>query len=394
MTTLLPKDSGLHQHREHPLAAYLALFSAVAALTALGIVMVLSASFVRSIETSGSSLGIFTRQLLTLVIAIPVAYVAMRMPTLRWRTLAAPFMIFAIVLQGLVFMPGLRQTINGNTNWIDLGPITVQPSEPAKLALVIWFAHVMSNVDMRTMSVGRVVSMIGLGAGPLLGLVLLGHDLGTALIMATIVGVMLFMGGLRKRVIVALSAPALLFLVFLVTLKGNRIARIMAFTDPFSEANYLDAGWQPAHGIMAMATGGFFGVGLGASRQKWKNLGPEAHTDFIFAVIGEELGLLGSLVTLALFVTLIWASVRLAIRTQDSFTRLVAGGIGAWIGVQALINIGSVIGMVPVVGVPLPLVSYGGSALGTTLLAMGLLLGIARREPGVRAALAARTRRG
>jgi cell division protein FtsW len=326
-----------------------------------------------------------------LVIAVPVGYVAMRIPSARLRVIAAPLLMGAIVLQTMVFVPGLRLTINGNTNWIQVGPFTIQPSEPAKLALVLWFAHVIANVDMRSLTFGRIVSLVALGAGPILGLVLIGHDLGTALIMAAIVAVMLFMGGIRKRVIAALSIPALLFLFFLVNLKGNRIARIMAFTDPFSEANYLDAGWQPAHGIMAMATGGFFGVGLGASRQKWKNLGPEAHTDFIFAVIGEELGLLGSLVTLGLFVTLIWAAVRLAIRAQDPFTRLVAGGISAWIGVQALVNIGSVIGMVPVVGVPLPLVSYGGSALGTTLVAMGVLLGIARREPGVRQALAARS---
>lgn len=390
MTSVSPARVG----RDHPLASYLALFSSIAALTALGMVMVLSASFVRSIEQSGSALAIFAKQLMILAIAIPVVMVVMRIPMERLRRWAGLFMVGAIILQGLVFVPALRLTINGNTNWIHLGPFTIQPSEPAKLALVLWFAHVIAKIDMSSVTLGRVTALVALGAGPILTLVLLGHDLGTALIMAGIVAAMLFIGGIRKRLIAAMSVPAALFLVFLVGLKGSRLQRIMAFTDPFSEANYLDAGWQPAHGIMAMATGGLFGVGLGASRQKWKNLGPEAHTDFIFAVIGEELGLLGSLVTLALFMVLIWAAVRLAIRAHDPFTRLVAGGISAWIGIQALINIGSVIGMVPVVGVPLPLVSFGGSALGTTLVAMGVLLGIARREQGVREALAARSARG
>jgi cell division protein FtsW len=390
VTTTAPRPL---TRRDHPLASYLALVSSVIILTVLGMVMVLSASFVRSLEQNGSSLSIFGRQLLMLAIAVPIAGMVTRIPARGLRRFALPLLIFATFLQALVFVPGLKRSINGNTNWIGIGGFTVQPSELAKLALILFFAHVFATVDMRDLSVARVMALVGVGAGPIILQVLVGHDLGTALILAAIIGVMLFLAGIRKRVIATLAVPAAFFLVFLINLKGSRIARILAVFDPFSDANYLDAGWQPAHGIMAMATGGLFGVGLGASRQKWQNLGPEAHTDFIFAVIGEELGLLGSLVTLALFATLVWAAVRLAIRSKDPFTRLVAGGIAAWIAVQAVINIGSVIGLMPVIGVPLPLVSYGGSALGTTLVAMGVLIGIARREPGVREALAARASR-
>lgn len=379
--------SSVLKHKDHPLAGYYTLFGSAALLTALGIVMVLSASFVRSLEQSGSVFSIFLKQMAMLVVALPLAYAAMRMNPKRLRHFAPALLILAIGLELLVFVPGLKVSINGNTNWIGLGPLTIQPSEPAKLAMVVWLASVFAREDMRTIPMLKLGGYLAVGAGPIIGLVLLGHDLGTALVMMSIVFAMLFFSGVPARVLGLLLVPAVPLLAFLIYLKGSRISRIMAFFDPFSEANYLDAGWQPAHGIMAMATGGLFGVGLGGSRQKWQNLGPEAHTDFIFAVIGEELGLLGSLVTLALFFALAWAAIRTAVRTQDFFSRLLVAGITAWIIIQATINIGSVINLFPVVGVPLPLVSYGGSALGTTLVAVGFLLGVARREPGVKEAL-------
>lgn len=375
------------KHKDHPLASYYTLFGAAAMLTALGMVMVLSASFVRSLEQSGSVFSIFFKQMLMLMFALPAAWVAMRMNPKRLRYFAPAILVLAIGLEALVFVPGLRVSINGNTNWIGIGGFTLQPSEPAKLAMVIWFASIFARHDMRTIPFGRLLAFIAIGAGPIIGLVLLGHDLGTALIMMAIVFAMLFFSGVPVRWLGALMIPAIPMIAFLIYLKGNRISRIMAFFDPFSQANYLDAGWQPAHGIMAMATGGLFGVGLGGSRQKWQNLGPEAHTDFIFAVIGEELGLLGALVTLALFLAFVWAGVRTALKAQDIFARLMVGGITAWIAIQATINIASVINLFPVVGVPLPLVSYGGSALGTTVVAIGFVLGVARREPGVKEAL-------
>lgn len=380
MTTVL-------KHKDHPLAGYYTLFGAAAMLTALGMVMVLSASFVRSLEQSGSVFSIFFKQVLMLMLALPLAYAALRMNPKRLRHFAPAILVIAIILEALVFVPGLRVSINGNTNWIGIGGFTVQPSEPAKLAMVIFFASVFARYDMRTISLTRLFSIIVIGAGPIIGLVLLGHDLGTAMIMMAIVFAMLFFAGVPVRHLGALLIPAIPFLGFLIYLKGNRISRIMAFFDPFSQANYLDAGWQPAHGIMAMATGGLFGVGLGGSRQKWQNLGPEAHTDFIFAVIGEELGLLGALIVLVLFLAFTWAGVRTAIRCKDIFARMMVAGVTSWIAIQAALNIASVINLFPVVGVPLPLVSYGGSALGTTVIAIGFVLGVARREPGVKEAL-------
>lgn len=380
MTTML-------KHKDHPLAGYYTLFGSAAMLTALGIVMVLSASFVRSLEQSGSVFSIFLKQILMLFLALPVAYAATRMNPKRLREFAPALLFLAIVLEMLVLVPGLRVSINGNANWIGIGGFTIQPSEPAKLAMVIFLAHVFARHDLRTLPLSRLVMYLGISAVPIIGLVLVGHDLGTAMVMMAIVFAMLFFAGLPGRWLAMAVVPAIPLLAFLIFLKGSRVSRIMAAYDPFSDANYLDAGWQPAHGIMAMATGGIFGVGLGGSRQKWQNLGPEAHTDFIFAVIGEELGLLGSLVTLALFLALAWAAIRTAIKTTDIFSRLMVAGITSWIIIQATINIGSVINLFPVVGVPLPLVSYGGSALGTTLVAVGFLLGVARREPGVKQAL-------
>jgi cell division protein FtsW len=171
----------------------------------------------------------------------------------------------------------------------------------------------------------------------------------------------------------------------------ERLSRLTNFIDPLSQ--YGDSGWQASHGFFALATGGLWGVGIGASNQKWGSL-PEAHTDFIFAIIGEEFGLFGTLVVLALFATLAYVGMRIAARTTQPFVRYASGGIVVWLLGQAMINIGMVLGLLPVIGIPLPLISYGGSALLPTLVALGLLLSFARTEPGAKAALRARRRSG
>lgn len=192
---------------------------------------------------------------------------------------------------------------------------------------------------------------------------------------------MLFISGERIPRLLLIGGICLAAIIALALLRPTLLLRLTAFLDPFSAAHYRGLGWQPAHSRMALATGGIFGVGLGGSRQKWGNLGPEAHTDFIFAVIGEEIGLLGTTIVLAAFFMIAWAGIKIAITTRDAFSRYAVAGVTIWIVSQASINIGSVTGVFPVVGLPLPLVSYGGSALISSMIGLALILGVARREP-------------
>jgi cell division protein FtsW len=230
-----------------------------------------------------------------------------------------------------------------------------------------------------------------------MALILVGSDLGTAVLVTGIVAGILFISGLALKVFGLLAVGAgLLFAAFILP-NANRMNRFSAFFDPFAEENYQGVGWQQAHSIMGLASGGAVGTGLGSSKQKWGSL-PEVHTDFIFAVIGEELGLLGTLATLGLFGILILGIFKVAINAQNSFDRYVCAGIGCWISVQVLLNIGTVISVIPVVGVTLPLISYGGSSLIATFIALGYVLGVLRRDPQIASEIrqrkAARTARG
>jgi len=364
---------------QRPQAPYYVLLGAVVILTAFGVIMVLSASGVQAYEQSGTAFSIVGKQLLWVAIGVPLAWLASRLSTARWKMLAWPLFALAIFGQTLLFVHGVGRMVNGNLNWIAIGPVTGQPSEFAKFALIIWGASIISMKEKILHQPKHMVLPLIPGFGIILVLVLAGKDLGTAVIMLTILASMLFVAGASWRLLSSVGLISLLGVAILVVTKGNRVRRFVAALNPFSPQNYLGAGWQPAHGVMAMATGGLFGVGLGASRQKWSNLGPEAHTDFIFAVIGEELGLIGTLLVIALFLGIMWAGTMIALKASDPFVRVSAVGITVWFTFQSVVNIGSVIGLVPVAGVPLPLISYGGSSMVATLVAMGFLLGVARR---------------
>ena len=206
-----------------------------------------------------------------------------------------------------------------------------------------------------------------------------GHDLGTALVLFAILLGMLWVVGAPGAVLRASHlASSACWRSTWPPPTSERLERLTTFADPFKD--YHDAGWQPAHGLYALSTGGWFGQGIGASQQKWGDL-PEAHTDFIFAVLGEELGLVGTLLVIGLFLTIAYAAIRVAIRTADPFVRYMSFGIVVWLLGQMIINVGMVLALLPVIGIPLPLVSYGGSALVPSLVALGLLVGFARREP-------------
>lgn len=373
-----------------PLAPYYLVLGSTVMLTALGLVMVLSASSVESYAASGSSWVIGQRQAIFVAIGLPVLFVASRVPTVWFRRLSLPMLVLSLVLLVLVLVPGIGVSVNGNQNWIDVGgPFRIQPAELAKVALVMWGADMLTRKRKLLHQQKHVLIPLVPVAALVVGLVLLGGDLGTSLILMAIVAGLLFVAGAPLRVFVGLAAPVLLVVTFMTFQRSARLSRLQSFMDPF--ADYEGAGWQAAHSMFALASGGWWGVGLGASSEKWGTL-PEAHTDFIFAIIGEELGMVGTITVLLLFGALILGTLRIAVTTTDLFVRFAAGAMVVWISIQMIINVGGVLSVIPITGVPLPLVSYGGSALLATMFGLGMVLSFARDLPGARQALKARRR--
>lgn len=386
----VPGNAALKQALNHPLSSYYMLLGASALLLTVGLVMVTSASSVFAYRSSGDSYSIVKRQLMWVAIALPLAWAASRVPVEVVRRLAWPAYFLAFLLLALVRVPGLGVTVNGNTNWLALGPITMQPSEVAKFGIVLWAAHVYARKEHRLDKTSHVLVPVVPGVGLITLLVVLGQDLGTALVFGAIVMALLWVVGLDWRFFVG-GAVGLVSVAFLLArTSSERMERLTNFVDPL--ANYHGTGWQPAHGLYALASGKVLGSGIGDSTQKWGDL-PEAHTDFIFAVLGEELGLVGTLLVVALFGVIAFAATRVALDTQDPFVRYASFGIVAWLLGQMMINVGMVLAVLPVIGIPLPLISYGGSALVPSLVALGMIIGFARREPAAAAALAARRTR-
>jgi cell division protein FtsW len=379
----------LGRRLDTPLTSYYLVLGATMALVVIGLVMVLSSSSVESYVDTGSPYAVFLRQAMFAALGLPLMVVAARLRPATWQALAWPMMVAALVGQLLVFTP-LGVDVNGNRNWLEVAGMRMQPSEAAKLALVVWGASVLTRKRALLDQPKHALVPVVPGAGLMLFLVLLGHDLGTSLVLMALVAAVLYVAGAPLRVFAAAAAIASLAVFVLVTGSATRMNRIAVWGGGCSsEQDYLDTCWQSVHGQWALASGGWWGVGLGASREKWGLL-PEAHNDFIFAVIGEELGLTGTLVVLALFAALGVGLYRIVARTDDLFVKIATGGVLAWVLGQAVVNIGAVLGMLPVVGVPLPLVSNGGSALVMTMTALGMVIGFARREPGASEALATR----
>ena len=377
----------LREALDRPLSSYYLLLGASALLLTIGLIMVLSASSVYAFTIYDDSYAVVKRQLMWVVIGLPAAWVASRLPIKHVRRLAYPSFFVALILLGLVVRFGV--VVNGNKNWLALGPVSIQPAEIAKLAVVLWAANIYAHKERRLRELHHLLVPVVPGMLLIIGLVLAGRDLGTGLVLAAIMLGMLWVVGAPLRLF-ALSLSILgAAAIFLATIDQERLNRITTFTDPFKD--YLDSGWQPAHGLYALADGGWLGEGIGASTQKWGDL-PEAHTDYIYAVLGEELGLVGTLLVVGLFLTIAFAAIRVATSTQDPFVRYATFGIIVWLLGQMMINVGMVLALLPVIGIPLPLVSYGGSALLPSLVALGLVIGFARREPEAAAALAARRR--
>ncbi len=371
----------------HPLSTYYLLLGTTLLLLVLGLIMVLSASSIESFRVFGSAYTLAQRQLMFAVIGVVAMILVSRTSVQFWRGFAWVLMAIAFVLLVAVLVIGVE--VAGQRNWIEIiGPFRLQPSEFAKIALVVWGANLLSRRDQRLDSWRTLLFPLLPVAALMMALVLLEGDFGNTLMLAAITGGILFAAGAPMRLFAALGGAGLLGILLLTLAAPYRMQRFTSWLDP--DADRLGFGWQVSQGQYALGTGGFWGVGLGASREKWGSL-PEAHTDFIFPVIGEELGLAGTLAVLAMFGLLAFAIFRLSRNTRDPFVRLAAAGVGSWIVVQAVINIGGVLGLLPVTGVPLPLVSYGGSSLIPTLVALGMLMAFAKAEPDARRALRRRS---
>jgi len=365
---------------------YFLILGTTTFLVLFGLVMVLSSSFVEAQSTGDDPFGVFIRQSLYAVIGIPLMLLASRMPVSFWKRWAWPAVLLGGVLQLLVFVPGIGFGYGGNTNWISIGTITAQPSEFVKFALIVWVAWVLSTKEHVLADWKELAIPVAPVTGLAIGLVLIGNDLGTASVMVLIVlGSMFFAGAKLRFLLVAVIAIGLIVRVIAFA-SPSRTQRIDIWLNGCTEADYQGLCWQLQHGMWALASGGVLGVGLGNSKAK-RNWLPEAENDFIFAIIGEELGLIGAVVVLALFVVLAIGFVRVIRTARDSYARIAVAGVMVWVIGQAFANIAVVLGVLPVLGVPLPLISAGGSALIATLLGIGLVLSFARngraaqREP-------------
>ncbi|HEX7166074.1 MAG TPA: putative lipid II flippase FtsW [Acidimicrobiales bacterium] len=354
----------------------MALIAVVGVLNLLGLVMVLSASSVQALRNHGSSWFFFNRQLVWVCIATAVLVVASRVDYRRLRALGAPILAGSAVLMVLVLVPGVGIKVSGSARWLGLGSLRMQPSELAKLGLLLFAADLLARRAERIAQKRETLYPV-LGAYVGIGVLLLAQpDLGTTLVTGGIVIGVLFLAGVPMGAMSSLGLAAVVTTFFLAKVEPYRWQRMTSFLDPMADAS--NTGYQAAQGRVALAAGGLFGAGLGASRAKWGFL-PAAHTDFIFAIIGEELGLVGTLSVLALFGTFAALGVRAAVRAPDRFGMLLAGGVTAWIVGQATVNIGAVVGLLPITGVPLPFVSAGGSSLVPLMAAVGILLNVTRQ---------------
>jgi len=369
-----------------PLTSYYLVLGSSALLLALGLMMVLSASSIEALQRTGNPFYWFAKQSMSAAIGIPLMWICSRLPPRFFRLAGYPVM--ALSLLGLVMVIFVGEELLGAQRWITVGPFSIQPSEPAKLGLVLWGADVLARKARgRYIEWRHLLLPLMPGTALLAVMVMFGRDLGTTIVLMLIFLSLLWVVGTPVRLFLGILGLILLSSAAMIIAEPYRLERLKSFLDVWSHAQ--DGGYQAVQGLIAIGSGGWFGIGLGGSRQKW-NWVPHAESDFIFAILGEELGLMGTLIVVALYGLLGYAGLRIASRIDDPFIRLASAATVAWITGQAIVNIGAVIGVLPITGIPLPLVSYGGSALLPMLAALGMLLSFAKREPGAAEALAAR----
>ena len=363
---------------------FLWLTAIIATLLLLGLVMTFSASFVQSAAQTGNAFGIFGRQLLWSILGIPMIVIATLADYRSWRRLAPVLLLISLAAAFVVVIPGIGIEVNGARRWLGFGPLRFQPSEMLKLTVPLYLSSVLASRwsqlrggDLRALLFPALPLVAVAGA-----LVMMGPDLETAVLLAAIAGIVLVTSGLPGRIIAVGSVGVAVLGLVGVATSDFRRGRFLAWLDPTSDPSNF--GYQTLQGYYALASGGWTGAGLGQGRGKWLYI-PNAHTDYIFAIIGEELGMVGALTVLLLFALLAVFGFKTARLAPDPFGRLLAASITGWLLLQATINIGSVVGLLPVTGVTLPLVSFGGSSLVFTMWGLGMLLSVSRAaRPGPR----------
>jgi cell division protein FtsW len=353
----------------------------VALLCGIGLMMVLSASSVIALRDYGGSWIFFQRQAMWVLVGVLAMGLAARLDYHVWQRMAIPLLALSFALLALVLVPGVGLSAGGSTRWLGVGIVRIQPSELAKLALLLFAADLAVRRAGQIADTRAVLRPVGLVTAGLATLVMLQPDMGTTALMVFVALVVVFVGGARLRTLAKVGVGVGLGSLVLARLEPYRWERVFAFLHPWSDLG--NTGYQVAQSMVALGTGHVTGIGLGASRAKWGFL-PNAHTDFIFAIIGEELGLIGTLGVLILFAALAVTGVRIALAAPDRFGTLIASGITAWIIGQAAVNMGAVTGTMPVTGVPLPFVSFGGSSLVVAMAAAGILLNIAKQATNKR----------
>ncbi|TMD48345.1 MAG: putative lipid II flippase FtsW [Chloroflexi bacterium] len=357
-----------------------ALLLAVAALTAFGLVMVFSASEVQGWLWFHNPAYYFERQLMWLALGVILLFAGANLDYHRLRPLAWPLGVVTVVLMVLVLLPHFGVEVNGARRWLRLGPLQMQPAELAKIAAIIFMALWLERHRDRLSSLeDGVVPFLALLGFTIL-LVILERDLGTTMIVAGILLAQFLVAGGRKRHVLLLALIIALCVYLFIRMEPYRLHRILAFIDPWSDP--LNSGFQAIQSVVALGSGGFAGLGLGHSIQKYQWL-PFAHTDFIFAIVGEETGLLGTSAVLGLFGLFAYRGYRVALKAPDAFGSLLACGVTTWIALQALINIAAVTVTLPTTGIPLPFISYGGSSLAIALLAVGILINVSTQSEKV-----------
>jgi len=372
-----PRSTRGHTAHDAKPAHYLLLLAIVGVLVVIGVVMVLSASSVVSLTSYGNAWHFFERQLVWTLLGVIAFAIVVRIDYHRWAHAVRPLVVVSGVLLALVLVPKIGVYVGGSRRWLGVGPWRFQPSELAKLALLLFAADLVARradelYDWRRVLRPVLLVLLGFGA-----LVCLEPDLDSTVLLAVIVGAVLVAGGVRVRHLALVGASGVALATLLAIAAPYRRARVLTFLAPTADAS--NTGYQIVQSLIALGSGGVDGVGLGAGRAKWLFL-PNAHTDFIFAVIGEELGLIGTLTVLGLFVAFAAVGIRTALRAPDRFGMLVAAGVTVWVVVQAAVNIGGVTGLLPVSGIPLPFVSFGGSSLVFTLVAAGIMGNVARQS--------------
>jgi len=356
--------------------SYYAIMVVVAVLVLLGLVMLLSASAAKNVGGDGSPYSMVLRQLMWTGVGVLGMAVAMRVPYRTIRPLAVPGAIVAFALMGLPFVDGVAKEVNDARSWVNLGPIGFQPSEILKIVVIVLIADMVARRE-RAVGDWRIMALPVAGVGGLAsGACMAQGDVGSAVVMMAVVMTMLLFSGAPLRHLGAIAGASGFVLLLVVMATPRRFNRFVAFLDVEGNKDYL--AYQSWQGLLSIANGGLTGSGIGGSRSKLGYL-PLAHSDFIFAIVADELGIVGSVAVVGGFGMLVWFGIQAALAAPDRFGQMLAAGIASWFGLQTLVNVGGVVALMPVTGLTLPFFSQGGSSMSTSLVAVGLLLNVARR---------------